>query len=217
MRPRRLVVGVVALVGLAAVPAFAVNRAIIGDWRDGEQAPREIVANLELYTPQLGFNPDPDNARLVAQDAHVRLYVTSNAQGTYCYIASTRLDGGTCVSKTVADAPVIAGFIGGDGQHRTNGLVMVGRIRDPRAHMVRFTAPGDEPVMRNIGRGGFFVAIAPADSPMDACAGGGWKPTFSFYSHLGDEIASETIEIAKAFGPTNRPHGCAFAGPHPPH
>jgi hypothetical protein len=215
IRPeRRLVVVAVALIGLAAVPAFAVNR--ITDWRKGEQAPREIVENLASYTPQLGFNPEPDKAVLVAQDAHVRLYVTTNRQGTYCYVASTRLDGGTCVSEAVADAPVIAGFIGGDGQHRTNGLVLVGRIRDHRAQTVRFTAPAGESVVRNIGRGGFFVAIAPAGSPMAACAGGGWTPTFTFYSALGDEIASAGIEIARAFGPPNRPRGCAFPGPHPP-
>jgi hypothetical protein len=204
----------VALIGLAAVPAFAVNRAIM-DSRGGEQAPRQIVTNLESYTPQLGFNPDPEKAVLVAQEAHVRLYVTSNRQGTYCYIASTRLDGGTCVSKAVADAPVIAGFIGGDGEHRTNGLVMVGRIRDPRAHTVRFNAPDSTPVVRNVGLGGFFVAVAPAESPMAACAGAGWKPTFTFHSHLGDEITSATIEIARPFGPPSRP-ACAFAGPRPP-
>jgi hypothetical protein len=207
---RRTLVLALAVVVLGAVPTFAVGRGIVG-WLGGEPAPREIVTNLESYTPQLGFDPEPEKTVLVASDGPVHLYVTSNRQGTYCFVVSTRLDGGTCMPASIANAPIVAGFVGGDGEHRTKGLVVIGRVRDPRAQSVRFDAPDGTRVVRNIGLGGFFVAVAPAESPIAACDDRGWSPTFSFYGPLGDEIASATIEIAKPFGSGAR-RGCAFAG-----
>jgi hypothetical protein len=101
--PARLVLAAAAVIVLTAAPAYAIGRTLV-DWLSAEPAPPEIVSDFGNYAPQLGFNPEPGKAVLVAEDEHVRLFATTNKQGTYCFIVGTRADGGTCVSRAVASA-----------------------------------------------------------------------------------------------------------------
>lgn len=75
-------------------PAYAIGRSV-SDWLGAEPAFPDIVSEFGRYTPQLGFNPERGKAVRVAEDDSVRLFATTNKQGTYCFVVSTRADGGT--------------------------------------------------------------------------------------------------------------------------
>jgi hypothetical protein len=194
---RRLIAIALAIAALVAPPSYAIGRTVVA-WVLGDPAPAEVVTDFGKHTPQLGFNPDPGEAVLVARDADLRLYVTTNRQGTYCFIVNTRLDGGSCVNHAVAAAPVVAGFAGSPPPDpgKSSRLVVVGRIQRGRPARVSFTTPDRDRVTTSIGLGGFFVAGVPVAGLMDACAHGDWSPTFEFLSADRELITAATIKIA---------------------
>jgi hypothetical protein len=128
--------------------------------------------------------------------------VTVNKQGTYCFIVSTRADGGTCVSRTVAAASVVAGYVSnvaaGNGDMRL--LTVIGRIRNPEARRVSFAAPDGNTITRQVGVGGFFVAALRAPATTSTCEGGGWAPRFAFRSADGQVIVQHTITLSYTSG-----------------
>jgi hypothetical protein len=203
----RLALAAAVVIALAAAPAYAIGRTVV-DWLAAEPAPPEIVSDFGKYTPQLGFNPEPGKAVLVAEDDYVRLFATTNKQGTYCFIVSTRADGGTCVRPTVAAASVVAGYVSdvaaGKGDMRLR--VVVGRIKNPEARGVSFAAPDGKTITRRIGAGGFFVA-GLRTATVSACEDGGWAPPFTFYNADGHVVAERTITLAFRSG-TGTSRGC---------
>jgi hypothetical protein len=95
-------IAVLAIVTLLIVIGTAV--ASTTSWLTGSPAPQSVVSDFGTYTPQLGFNPEPGRAVLVAEDGDISLYATTNKQGTYCLVASAPwkrpeklADGGTCI------------------------------------------------------------------------------------------------------------------------
>lgn len=201
LRARRRLVLAAAVLGLGAVIA---GLAIAGTgWLTGEPAPPAVVTDFQAYTPQLGFYPDPGSAVLVAEDGQIKLYATTNREGTYCLVLdepwkpATTLDGGTCVSEAIASGHFVAGLVGGGPlleQHTT--LVVGGRIADTKARSVRFTGPNGRVIERPVGRSGFFVASVSIEGL--PCVNGDWSSTFTALDAGGNTLAqTRTISLTK--------------------
>lgn len=137
-RRRLIVLAVVAVAGVGTSLSIAAN-----GWLTGEPAPPPAVSDFKAYTPQLGFHPQPGKAVLVAQDGVIKLYATTNRDGTYCLVVAepwkspSAGDGGTCVQKREASSPITAGLIGGS----PGAWVVAGRVVDARARRISFTRP----------------------------------------------------------------------------
>lgn len=214
--PRRRTVALAAVLG-----ALAVGTAVAATttWLTGEPAPKSVVEDFGSYTPQLGFNPEPGRAVLVARDGEFSLYATTNKQGSYCLLASAPWkrptkggEGGTCIPPTQAKAPLIAGLVGArSSPNSTEWIYLIaGRTTDREARAIRFAAPTGDLITRPIGSSGFFiVAVRAGDS---ACAHGDWTPTFTPLDADGAERETEslTIRIASA----RAPGVCVFGTPH---
>ena len=104
-----------------SVSAVIASLAIAGTgWLIGSPAPANVQSDFGSYATQLGFNPQPGNAVLVASNGDYQLYATVNEQGGLCTLVSTPWnrpgpngEGGDCTAtppdgKTVT-APVGAG------------------------------------------------------------------------------------------------------------
>ena len=184
-----------ALVGAVfGVSAVIVGLSIAGTgWLTGEPAPPEVVTNFRAYTPQLGFHPDPGSAVLVAEDGPVKLYATTDREGTYCldlvapWKPATTLDGGTCLPRAIASPQFVAGLLGG-GPVTQQGMTVVvaGRIADPQAHSVEFTGPDGRDITSPVGSSGFFVTTLTTPAP---CAAGDWSSTFTALDSDGSAVA----------------------------
>jgi hypothetical protein len=213
--PRRRV----ALLSLA-LGLFVIGTAVAAmtDWLTGSPAPNSVVSDFGSYAPQLGFNPEPGHAVLVAQDGDISLFATTNKQGSYCLIASapwkrpSKLpDGGTCIPPAQAAAPLVAGLVGASsspGGQQT--YLIAGRTTNPEARAIHFSDPTGTPITRTIGSSGFFIASVRTDK--SACANGDWRPTFSLLGANGEQRASITITLGSA-SPAS-PGVCVFPAPH---
>jgi len=195
LSPRRRV----ALAVLVALVAIGTATAATTSWLRGSPAPRAVVEDFGSYTPQLGFHPEPGRAVLVAEDGDVALYATTNAEGTYCLVASAPWkrpdklpDGGTCVPRAEAAAPFIAGLVGAS----PDSMVIAGRTTSRGARTVRFTDSRGESITRPIGSSGFFVAhVHVSGSP---CANGDWSPTFTVLDANGRELTHTKVVLGRA-------------------
>ena len=215
--PRRRVAALAIVVGLLVIGTAL---AATTNWLTGSPAPKSVVSDFGSYTPQLGFNPDPGNAVLVAQDSNMRLYATTNKQGSYCLVASapwkrpSKLsDGGTCIPPAQAAAPLIAGLVGASSSQSADQqtYLIAGRTADPEARTIRFTDPNGDPITRAIGSSGFFIAAVRTVG--SACVNGDWNSTFSVLGPDGEERTRATITLA--FTHSDSPGVCGFAAPHP--
>ncbi len=214
---RRRVAALAIVVGLLVIGTAV---AATANWLTGSPAPKSVVSDFGSYTPQLGFNPDPGSAVLVAEDSDVSLYATTNKQGSYCLVASapwkrpSRLpDGGTCIPPAQAAAPLIAGLVGAASSQSADEemYLIAGRTADPEARTIRFTDPNGDPITRAIGSSGFFIAtVRTAGS---ACQNGDWNATFSVLGADGKERTHATITLG--FTHSDSPGVCVFAAPHP--
>jgi hypothetical protein len=214
---RRRVAALAIVVGLLVIGTAL---AATTNWLTGSPAPKSVVSDFGSYTPQLGFNPVPGNAVLVAQDSNVRLYATTSKQGSYCLVASapwkrpSKLpDGGTCIPPAQAAAPLIAGLVGASssqsGDQQT--YLIAGRTADPVARTIRFTDPNGDPITQAIGSSGFFIAAVRTTG--SACTNGDWNSTFTALGPDGKERTRATITLA--FTHPDSPGVCGFAAPHP--
>jgi hypothetical protein len=213
--PRRRVAALALALGLLVIGTAV---AATTDWLSGSPAPKSVVSDFGSYAPQLGFNPEPGRAVLVAQDGDISLYATTNKQGSYCLIASapwkrpSKLpDGGTCIPPGQAAAPLVAGLVGASGSPGGQQTYLIaGRTTDPEARTIRFSDPTGTPITRTIGSSGFFIATVRTEK--SACANGDWRPTFSQLGANGEQHASIAVTLGSA--PSASPGVCVFAAPH---
>jgi hypothetical protein len=225
-RRRRLVaLAVLAIAVIATGLSIAAN-----GWLSGEPAPAPVVQDFQAYTPQLGFHPEPGKAVLVAEDGVVKLYATTNREGTYCIVVDEPWrpagpktgDGGVCVSKAKATEPISAGWLG-SSPTAPNGMttyVIAGRVEDPKAKTLRFSDRSGATVERPIGVGGFYVAAVPG-KPIEFveihrpggvyCPGKDWEPTFVALGDDGTELVESRILII------DFDHRCLAGGETTPH
>jgi hypothetical protein len=192
-RRRRLIVfAVIVVTGAATGLSIAAN-----GWLTGEPAPAPVVSDFKAYTPQLGFHPDPGKAVFVAQDGAIKLYATTNREGTYCLVVDepwkppSANDGGTCVPKTFVGPPLTAGVIGG----APGTWVVAGRVVDRDARTILFSGPDGTPIERTIGSSGFYVAAVKSGDPF--CPARDWSPTFVAYSADGRRLLESKIWLVR--------------------
>jgi hypothetical protein len=220
-RPRRrrwtlrVSVAVVALV-VVVTAGFAVAAR---SWLIGEPAPAPVVQDFRDYTPQLGFHPDAGKAVLVARDETIKLYATTNHEGTYCLVVDepwkppSAGDGGTCIPKMWANYPITASVIGASGDQGKGQIdVVAGRVDHRDARSVRFADPVGNIVERSLGSSGFFVVAVHTTS---GCPEHNWVPIFTALTTddkvLGQEqiplIENQGSGIRRACGGGVAPHG----------
>jgi hypothetical protein len=188
-------------------------------WLTGTPAPQAVTSDFGSYTPQLGFTPEPGRAVLVAQQADVALFATTNTQGGYCLIASTpwkrsaqQGDGGTCLSAAATSMQLVAGVVGARSAPGSNvqTFVVAGRTIDVGAKTIRFADPAGTTVTTPVGASGFFVTpVRVSGSP---CANGDWVPSFSAIDGQGKTLSSTTITLGSSPEPGSG--ACELAGPH---
>lgn len=207
-------VAVLAIVAAVIVIGTAV--AATTSWLTGSPAPQSVVSDFGSYAPQLGFNPEPGQAVMVAADGDIKLYATTNKQGTYCLVVSAPWkrpeklpDGGLCIPPSQARAPFIAGPVGASGNGNQSTYLIAGRTDDREARAVRFVDPKGNPITIAIGSSGFFIAAVRMVG--SACAKGDWNSTFSVLGASGNERMRTTIRLAYS----NSPRVCVLTAPHP--
>jgi hypothetical protein len=227
-RKRRRRLGFLAAALVLAVLGSGITVAAT-HWPLGEPAPPAVVHDFEQYTPQLGFNPDPRGARLVARADGISLYATATRQGTYCTVVATPWrggktmgDGGSCVTRQTVAEPIAAGVrdvgLRGDWNQvpQEVTLAIVGRVADPKVRFIRFDGFFGEEVERRVGARGFFVAGVDAR----ICPDESWTPTFVALDGDGEEIARAAINMIHVDHDPRMPTAptCGFAvGPHGPY
>jgi hypothetical protein len=201
---------VVLLTSALTTAAIIVGTAIAATgWLVGAPAPRNVKSDFGSYAPQLGFNPQPGKAVLVAGKGPYKLYATPNRQGGFCTLLSDPWyhpgphgEGGDCVSRKQASIAFWAGPYGaGHAGHGGTRVVIVGRTRNSAAAHVRFNYPEGKTASAPIGRSGFFIVPITLNHPIftgllpgSICR---WSSTFVVLGAKGQAIVRKTL----TFGP----------------
>jgi hypothetical protein len=208
--------------------ALAVGLLVIGTavaattgWLTGDPAPSSVVADFGTYTPELGFHPNPGSSVLVAEAGESQLYATTNAEGSYCVVASApwkrpsqNPDGGTCVGGKTAARPIVAGIVGSSGTDSTNTLTLLvaGRISVAAAASVNITLPDGTTRNVTLGSSGFFLMAFETQ----ACAGGDWLARLVALDAQGRHLAQSTIMLEHRVSPPGSqatdPAACQLRG-----
>ena len=208
----------VALVTSAlAVAGIIVGTAIAATgWLVGSPAPKSVKSDFGSYAPQLGFNPEPGKAVLVARHGPYKMYVTPDKQGGYCTLVATPEyhpgpsgSGGDCGTRQQAAVSFLAGPVG-PGVPMHNGgvrVVVAGRTRNKAAARVRFTTPDGKTATAPIGTSGFFITditskrqlfnglqLPTSHAPKPLCH---WTTTFVLLDSSGRQLIHRT----RTFGP----------------
>ena len=202
MRAGRRTMLATAVVALA-LPALALSGipgSLVG-WLTGSPAPPSVVADFGTYAPQLGFQPDPGSSLLVATAGDSQLYATTNAEGTYCVVASApwkrpdqNPDGGYCVGEKTAAQPIVAGIVGGSSTTDNAGnltLLVAGRISVAGAASVNITLPDGSTSNVKLGSSGFFLS----EVPTQLCASGDWSAKLDALDAQGNQLVGSTITL----------------------
>lgn len=208
-RPRRR--RLVLLTGAFAAAAIIAGVATAASgWLTGSPAPPSVQSDFGTYSPQLGFHPDPGSAVLVAQKGDDQLYATTNTEGSYCLIASTpwkrpdsNPDGGTCISKAMADNPIVAGLVAGT----TTVEILAGRVSVDGAASISLPLPDGSTQTVSLGASGFFLTEVDGKP----CQNGDWSPQIKALASDGTSVAASTITLE-----TEQDNGdaCVMPGPH---
>jgi hypothetical protein len=209
-RRRRRLAGTAALF----VAAVGTSLSIAGTgWLTGEAAPPAVVTDFKAYAPQLGFHPEPGKAVLVAQDDPVKLYATTNREGTYCLVVdepwkhANAGDGGSCIDRKAAASPITAWVLGISAMTREGEATMVvaGRIGLDGARSVRFDDPAGIHIERPLGPSGFYVSAFRAKVPIAVvrpegviCPEKQWLPSFAAVGGGGETLARVTIPLLRS-------------------
>jgi hypothetical protein len=163
-------------------------------WLVGSPAPPNVKADFGSYARQLGFDPRPGRAVLVARDGGYKLYATPNAQGGYCILIVTpeyhpgpHGEGGDCSGpdhRAFWANALPAGRPGTVGR-----LFVLGHTTAHAAATVRFTEPGGSVGTAVIGSSGFFIAHTDISASIICKAAiqpaVWWKPTFTVLDRHG--------------------------------
>jgi hypothetical protein len=208
-RRRRRVLFATSAVALAAV---IVGTAIAATgWLVGSPAPPRVKADFGSYAPQLGFNPQPGKAILVASNGAYQLFATTNKQGGYCILVSAPWkrpgphgEGGDCSSRQQASVAFWAGF-GGVAPAPGKGmrLVIDGRTREARAATLRLATPGKQIVTVPVGSSGFF--IVGVTTHMSWCQIAQWNPKVAILDSTGHQLTTATARIGRSLVCLSRP------------
>ena len=156
-------------------------------------APPAVEENFSQHRPELGFDPVPGAAELVAREGEFSLYRTPSRQGTYCVTWTsadaprTVGDGGSCVTRAVADAPLTAGIL--TNEMRT--ALVAGRVQALGAARVQLTAMDGTFQERRIGADGFFLALVP----FHLCPRRSWTTEVRAVTAGGAEVTSGTFTL----------------------
>lgn len=199
-----------------ATSALAVAGIIVGTaiaatgWLVGSPAPKNVKSDFGSYAPQLGFNPEPGKAVLVAHHGVYKMYVTPDKQGGFCTLIATPQyhpgphgSGGDCGTRQQAALPFFAGPYGPGVPMHGGGvrLVVAGRTRNKAATQVRFTTPGHKTTTAPTGTSGFFITDITSQhqlftglQPGSICH---WTTTFVLLDNTGRPLANKTL----TFGP----------------
>lgn len=195
-RRRRLVLLASALAGAGVIVGAAI--AATG-WLVGSPAPPNVKADFGSYAPQLGFNPRPGRAVLVARDGAYKLYATTNRQGGYCVLLVTpgyhpgpHGEGGDCSGPdhrflTAAAHP---------GPGSTGKLFLFGHTTAHAAAAIRFTNPNGSTGTAKVRSNGFFIARTDVPDSI-VCRAAiqpavWWKPTFTVLDRSGRQLGKTT-------------------------
>jgi hypothetical protein len=196
---RRLLLGTGALAFAAVIVGTAV--AATG-WLVGSPAPPSVKSDFGSYAPQLGFNPQPGKAVLVASNGDYQLYATTNKQGGYCVLVSAPWkrpgphgEGGDCSSRQQASVAFWAGIGGMAGApHGGTRLVIDGRTREAKAASIRFATP-DRLLSVPVGSSGFFIVGVTTQASW--CQIVRWSPTVVILDRNGHRLATQKTEIGR--------------------
>lgn len=190
----------IALVTSAlAVAGIIVGTAIAATgWLVGSPAPKSVKSDFGSYAPQLGFNPQPGKAVLVASNGAYQLYATTNKQGGICILVSAPWkrpgpngEGGDCSPKSQNSLPFWAG-LGGAANHPngTTTLVVDGRTTDAHAASLQFDDPTGNTLNVPVGSGGFFIVGMTTHASW--CQIARWTPLVTILDSSGKQLGSTT-------------------------
>lgn len=200
-RRRRLMLLTSALAAAGVIVGAAIAAS---GWLVGSPAPRNVKADFGSYAPQLGFNPRPGRAKLVARDGAYKLYATTNEQGGYCilivtpeYHPSPHGEGGDCagrdhrfVEATAHPGPGLGGR-----------LVLFGHTTARAAATVRFTTPDGSFGTADVGASGFFIVRTDVPSSIICRAAiqpaVWWRPALTVLDRRGRRLGKPTTETFK--------------------
>jgi hypothetical protein len=201
-RRRQLVLLTSALTAAGIIVGTAI--AATG-WLVGSPAPRNVKSDFGSYAPQLGFNPKPGQAVLVARDGGYKLYATPNKQGGYCILIVTpeyhpgpHGEGGDCAGP---DHRAFWANALPAGQPGTIGkLFVLGHTAAHAAATVRFSEPNGSVGTAEVGSSGFFIAHTDISASIICKAAiqpaVWWKPAFTVLDRNGRRL-SKTAETFK--------------------
>lgn len=212
-RRRRRLLLTTGVLGLACVIVGTAVAA--GGWLIGAPAPRSVKSDFGSYASQLGFNPQPGKAVLVASSGKYQLYATTNKQGGYCILVSAPWkrpgphgEGGDCSPRSLVRRPFwagIGGLAGAQNERQGTTLVLDGRTRDARAASVHFTAPNQKPVSARVGSSGFF--IVGFSTRASWCQITHWRSRFTVLDAHGHKLSTTTRRVIEG--------GVCFTKPTP--
>lgn len=191
--------------GVVALGAVIIGTAIAAtDWLVGSPAPQSVKSDFGSYATQLGFNPRPGKAVLVASDGAYQLYATTNKQGGYCILVSAPWkrpgphgEGGDCSSRQRASTSFWAGF-GGIASHPGGGntLVIDGRTREAKAATLRFTTPDKHTLSVPVGSSGFFIVGTTTQASW--CQIAKWNPRVVILDSNGHQLTTAKATIGRS-------------------
>jgi hypothetical protein len=180
--------------------AAGTSLAIAGTgWLVGSPAPANVRSDYGSYATQLGFDPRPGKAVLVASDGDYQLYATADKQGGICTLVSAPWrrpgangEGGDCTANDPDATPFWAGIGGAAGNDPTT-LVLYGHTTDKAAVTVRFDAPNGRSISAPVGAGGFF--IVGTTIPGSYCDWGAWTPQFDVLNRDGQRLSTTSVTL----------------------
>lgn len=195
-RRRRLVLLTSGLTAAGIIVGAAIAAS---GWLVGSPAPRNVKADFGSYAPQLGFNPRPGRAVLIARDGTYKLFATTNKQGGYCILIVTpgyhpgpHGEGGDCAGPDHRFIEATAH----PGPGPTGKLFLFGHTTAHAAARVRFTTPEGSTGTADVGSSGFF--IVRTDIPNSIICRAAiqpavwWKPTLTVLDRNGRRLGQTT-------------------------
>jgi hypothetical protein len=208
----------VLVAAVLSVSAVIASLAIAGTgWLIGSPAPANVRSDFGSYARQLGFDPRPGKAVLVASNGDYQLYATANEQGGLCTLVSTPWnrpgpngEGGDCTANTPDASAFWAGTAGMSATaNNASTLVIDGHTTDAGAASVRFDAPNGETVTAPVGASGFFIVGTTVRGSV--CDWGAWTPRFTVLDGNGKQLGATSVTIFPGARKTTIPgrgHAC---------